>query len=64
MENQRVEYKSNWQDSHLKTIAAFANTVRWQVLYSLWINYPGSERQRTHKFLAKKEKSVLGYYVV
>jgi len=26
MENQKVEYKSNWQDSYLKTIAAFANT--------------------------------------
>jgi hypothetical protein len=25
MENQKVEYKSNWQDSYLKTIAAFAN---------------------------------------
>ena len=25
MENQKIEYKSNWQDSHLKTIAAFAN---------------------------------------
>ncbi|GAB4440042.1 MAG: hypothetical protein OHK0040_11520 [bacterium] len=24
MENQKVEYKSTWQDSHLKTIAAFA----------------------------------------
>jgi len=26
MENQNIEYKSNWRDEHLKTISAFANT--------------------------------------